>query len=59
MKTIEQIMNYEPLIAKPEYGTEPSLAHLLETYYLDHNIEPSKAKALVSQYIQALEAYAK
>ncbi len=59
MKTIEQIMSFEPQIAKLEFGTEPSLAHLLEIYYLDHDIEPNKAKVIVSQYIQALEAYAK
>lgn len=59
MKTIEQIMNYEPQIAKLEHGTEPSLAHILETYYLEHYAEPDTAKAFVTLYAEALKEFSK
>lgn len=57
MKTIDEILNFEPQTTAIEYGAEPSLLHLLETYYLEHDIEPHKASIYVSRYVNALKEF--
>lgn len=52
---IKEIMSYEPQLVDAISGPEPSLHHVLEMYYLQHDIKPSDARKYVAQYIAALE----
>lgn len=59
MKTIEEIMSFEPQLTTPEFGTEPTLKRALKNYYTSFGIPSKKADMLVTQYIEALKEFAK
>jgi len=42
-----------PQICKnPTFGSEPPLLHIVEHYYISHDIEPTKAKKLARDYVR-------
>ena len=59
MKSIDEIMNFEPQITAPKFGTEPSLKRALKNYYTSFGMSSKQADALVTQYIDALKEFAK